>query len=262
MTSTSAKAAAPNSAAGSSCLTTFCQFRGVKRSPVETRVAQGFWQYLPSRQRLRFRYSFGNYIPRPCGGASATGTSQDRVLAHLSSLTSHRCSVVSLPRRARSAPPATRTGHACAPHRDRIARRRAARRRAAARQAYGARRQHGQWEDDARPRDRRGHGVLAWLGGLHRRAAHARRTRLGASGRRRRDVDDPSARHHAGRLVRRRPAAQWRLRARRARRRAVAHARGGRASHTARARIERDVRRDGRSNGRRHAARRRGATHR
>ena len=161
---------------------------------------------------------------------------------------------VALPRRARSAPPAPRSGHPRASHGHRVARRRAAGRRVAARQTHRARRQHGQWEDHARPRDRRGHGVRAWLGGLHRRHAHARRTRLGASGRRRRSVDDPPARRHARCLVRRRPAAQWRLRARRAGQRATALARGGRASHTARARIERGVRRDGRSNWRRYAA--------
>ena len=43
---------------------------------METSVGTGFWQRLPSRQRLRFRHLFGRYIPRP---VVALGTPQDPI---------------------------------------------------------------------------------------------------------------------------------------------------------------------------------------
>ena len=74
------------------------------------------------------------------------------------------------------------------------------------------------------------------LGGVRGRAANARPARLGAPRRRGRGVDDPSARRHACRMVRRRPAPQRRLRARGARRCAtLTQVRRG-ATHPSRAR--------------------------
>jgi hypothetical protein len=149
---------------------------------------------------------------------------------------------VSLPRRTRPAPSAHGTGRAGAPHRDRRARHRVAGRRVAARATDGARRAHGQREDDTRPRHRRTHDRIAWLGRVHRRPTHARRPRLGAPGRRRRHVDDPPPRRHTVRLVRRHPAPQQRVRARGTRRRA--HTLQGRcgAPHRTRPRIQRRLR--------------------
>jgi hypothetical protein len=72
------------------------------------------------------------------------------------------------------------------------------------------------------------------MGGVHRCDAHARATRLGPSGRRRRIVDDSPTRSVAGGVVRRRAAAVWRVRARRDRLGAGGVARCGRSPNEAR----------------------------
>ena len=177
---------------------------------------------------LHLRYSFGKYLTP---GLIQNG----QVAARKIGLSRTHA----LSRRACPAPSSSCTGRTGAPHRHRVTRRCAAGRRVAPGPTHGTRWRHGERQDDTRATHRPGHHRIAWLGGLDRRPAYPRRTRLDPSRSRGRDVHDPPSRSHACRLVRRHPAPQQCLCARGARWRTHALQGCRRTSYGTRARVQR-----------------------